>query len=310
MVLVYIILAAFIIYLILGAVYFCLAFVRFNIDEIGDIDSSINDFLDEYRPLIKEALTYMRSLGPQRVYTKSFDGLMLSAQYFDISSDKTIMLFHGYRSSAERDFSCAIKMYTEMGFNVLLVDERSHGKSEGKIITFGAKERRDVISWINYYINNINGKARIFISGMSMGAATVLLAAEYDLPENIKGIIADCGYTDPITIIKKVAKQSLHINATPLLPVINLYCRIFGGFSIYGVSTEKALKNTKLPILFIHGTGDMLVPFEMSEINFGCCASQKDILLVEGAGHGMSYLIDTPATEEKLSNFLKKYSKT
>lgn len=288
--------------------FFFIAFVRRKKDSSSDIDSKENDFLDKYRPVIKEGLNYIHSAPSRRVYCKSFDGLTLAARYFDMHSHNTVILFHGYRSSADRDFSCAVKLYCEQGYNVLLTDQRSHGKSEGRLITFGVKERYDAVSWARFYTENIDPEAKIILGGMSMGATTVLLAAGLDLPENVKGIIADCGFTSPTEIIKKVAKQGFHINASVFLPVMNLICIITGHFGIYGVSTEKALKNSKVPILFIHGKSDNFVPFEMSERNYKGMSGEKEILLVDGADHGMSYLVDTPSVEKHLCDFLKKIS--
>lgn len=295
--------------IILFSVYFFfMAFVRHKKDSSSDIDSKENDFLDKYRPVIKEGLNYINSHTSKWVYCKSFDGLTLAARYFDMHSHNTVILFHGYRSSADRDFSCAVKLYCEQGYNVLLTDQRSHGKSEGKLITFGVKERYDAVSWAEFFTKNIDPKANIILGGMSMGATTVLLAAGLGLPKNVKGIIADCGFTSPAEIIKKVARQSFHINASVFLPVMNLLCLITGHFGIYGVSTEKSLAASKLPVLFIHGKSDNFVPCEMSERNYKGAAGEKEILLVDGADHGMSYLIDTVNVEEHLRKFLNRIS--
>ena len=288
--------------------FFFVAFVRKKNETADDIDAKENDFLNEYRPVIKEGLRFITEQPQGWVYTKSFDGLRLAARYFDVGTHKTVILFHGYRSSANRDFSCAVKLYCNAGFNVLIADQRSHGKSEGRLITFGVKERYDVLSWVNYYMQNIDKNAEIVLGGMSMGATTVLLASGLTLPPNVKGIIADCGFTSPTAIIKKVARQTFHINAGFFLPVMDIMCRITGRFGIYGVSTEKALAKTKLPVLFIHGKSDNFVPCEMSRRGYKSAAGEKEILLVDGADHGMSYLIDTKTVEEHLLGFLKKIS--
>lgn len=303
-----IILFVIIIILFAAAYFFNLAFVRRNNPNTDDIDSKENDFLKEYRTVIKEGLDYIERHPKKWVYTLSFDGLKLAARFFDNNSHKAIILFHGYRSSATRDFSCAVKMYCELGYNILLVDERSHGQSEGKLITFGVKERKDVLTWVNYYLKYIDSDAEIFLGGMSMGATTVLLAAGLELPNNVKGIIADCGFTSPADIMNKVARQAFHFNAGFILPVMDIFCRIFGHFGIYGVSTLEALKKTRLPILFIHGKNDNFVPCEMSESAYRSAAGDKYILTVEGADHGMSYLLASKDVSEKITGFLKKYS--
>lgn len=290
-----------------SAVFFFIAFVRRDEPDIDNPDSEINGFLAPYREVIKEGLDYIAESPKSWVNTVSFDGLKLWARYFDNGSRRTIILFHGYRSSADRDFSCAVKMYCGAGFNVLLVDERSHGKSEGRLITFGVKESRDVASWVNYCLENTSAD-EIFLSGMSMGATTVLLASGKNLPDSVKGIIADCGFTSPAAIIKKVARQVFHVNASWFLPFMNLYCVVFGHFSICGVSTVKALEKNRIPVLFIHGNSDDFVPCEMSRIGYDSDAGNKELLLIDGAGHGMSYLLDTGRVSGTVLRFLEKYS--
>ncbi len=287
--------------------FFCLAFLRHDNPEIIDANSFENDFLDNYRPVVEKGIQYIKAFPKKEIYIKSFDGIKLYGEYFDNKSDRTMILFHGYRSVAYRDFSCAVKMYCDLGLNVLLVDQRSHFKSGGKLITFGVKEQKDVVSWIEYYLSNINANSKIFLGGMSMGATTVLLASGQELPQNVKGIVADCGFTSPVDIIKRVAHRNFKINASLVLPIMNLYCLLFGRFSIYNVSTVASLKKTKIPVLFIHGKDDKFVPPEMSDEGYKNTVSEKEILLVDNAGHGMSYLFDSELVFGKIKNFLEKY---
>lgn len=283
--------------------FFSIAFVRYDDKKIDDIDSKANSFLGDYKPTVREGINFIENCPYTQVYCRSFDNLRLAARYYDCNSQKTVILFHGYRSSAKRDFSCAVKLYYEDGCNVLLVDQRSHGKSEGRLITFGVKERRDVLSWVDYALEN-TATSEIYLSGMSMGATTVLLATGLPLPENVKGIIADCGFTSPVSIIKKVARQAFRINAGIFIPFMNLLCRAFGGFSLYGISTTEALADSKIPVLFIHGLNDNFVPCDMSRAAYEKAGCEKDILLIEGAGHGMSYLVDTARVKNAIEMFL------
>lgn len=285
--------------------FYRFAFVRFKKENTDDLSVAINRVLEPYMDVIKSGYDYIENSAYKWVNTKSFDGLNLAARYFPCGESKrTIILFHGYRSSAKRDFSCAVRMYNEMGLNVLLCDQRSHGKSEGKLITYGVKERRDVFSWIDFVLENYGNDTEIFLGGMSMGATTVLLSAGLGLPENVKGIVADCGFTSPYDIIKKVAKQSFNMPSWIFYPSFDLICRVAGGFSIYGVSTVDALRENRVPILFIHGKADDFVPCEMSQRGYEAAVCEKDILLVEGAGHGFSYLIDTEGVRRKLERFI------
>ena len=151
----------------------------------------------------------------------------------------------------------------------------------------------------------------IDVNGNYVGIGVYMTQDIYDnvivlLP--IEGSPAEAADLRTGDIIKKVARQAFHINASWFLPVMNLYCLIFGHFSIHGVSTVKALEKTRLPVLFIHGKSDDFVPFEMSSAGYASAGGEKELLLIDGAGHGMSYLLDTPRVSGAVKGFLKKYS--
>lgn len=283
--------------------FFLLGFVKQNLGDTDDLDAPVNIPLKDYKEIIAKGIEYVNTEPHKWVYTVSFDGLKLAARYYDNKSDTTVIMFHGYRSSAARDFSCAVKMYVERGYNVLLCDQRSHGRSEGKIISFGIKESRDVLTWVELATEHFGAK-KIILSGLSMGASTVLYACEHGLPDTVKAITADCGFTSPVDIINKVAKKNFKINAKPFLPFLNIFCLVFGGFSVYKTNTSKAIKNCDIPILFIHGKSDDFVPCEMTETAFKCANSKSKILLVEGAGHGLSFLVDTELVIKELFIFI------
>ena len=285
------------------AYFFCIAFVKQNLGDVNDVNSPINKPLEDYKDIIKEGIDYINNTPHKWVEIVSFDGLKLRARYYDNNQDKTIILVHGYRSSGARDFSCAVRMYSGFGFNVLLCDQRCNGRSEGRLLTFGVKESRDIVLWTEF-INNKYSPESIILGGISMGATTVLLSPMRGLPSNVKGIIADCSFTSPEEIILKVAKDSFKINAKLLLPLLNLGCKLFGNFSIYGVSTLDSVKKFDKPILFIHGKSDNFVPYQMSERCFKECNRNGKLLLVENAGHGTSYLLETKRVESELKSFL------
>lgn len=262
--------------------------------------------LAKYKDVFAKSLEYLDGLKSERVYTKSFDNLKLAASYYNNNSDTTILLFHGYRSDGRFDFACAVKFYIELGLNVLVVDQRANGESEGRLITFGIKERRDVVTWTRF-INQKYAPRNIFLSGVSMGATTVMMAANLGLPQNVKGIIADCGFTAAPDIIKKVARQAFKINASPILPILNVMCKLFGNFSLYETTTVKALKESKIPIFFIHGKKDGFVPCKMTEESHKAAAAEKYICLVEDADHGISFLVDTDNIQKQITEFVNAH---
>lgn len=262
--------------------------------------------LAKYKDVFAKSLEYLDGLKSERVYTKSFDNLKLAASYYNNNSDTTILLFHGYRSDGRFDFACAVKFYIELGLNVLVVDQRANGESEGRLITFGIKERRDVVTWTRF-INRKYAPRNIFLSGVSMGATTVMMAANLGLPQNVKGIIADCGFTAAPDIIKKVARQAFKINASPILPILNIMCKLFGNFSLYETTTVKALKESNIPIFFIHGKKDGFVPCKMTEESHKAAAAEKYICLVEDADHGISFLVDTDNIQKQITEFVNAH---
>ncbi len=302
-----IVLAALLLLLLaVGTALFFYTFVRNRRDGDCDLDSKVNKPLADYRDIISNGMCVLNDTPHCRVYTRSYDGLRLAASYYACgSSKKTIILFHGYRSAAQRDFACAIKMYHDMGLNVLLTDQRAHGESEGRIITFGIKERHDVLSWCEFVLKNYGADTELYLGGMSMGSSTVLMALGLELPQNIRAVVADCGYTSPSEIIDTVAREQLHIKTRLAVPFLNLFCRIYGGFSLYEASAPSALESAKTPVLFIHGTEDGFVPCDMTRQNFASAPDGKQMYLVEGANHGMSYLVDTVGVINAVEAFLK-----
>lgn len=251
---------------------------------------------------IQAAARYLEEHNAQDVYVQSYDGLQLRARWMPAENAVgTILLFHGYRSCALSDFSVIIPFYHGLGFNLLLADQRSHGKSEGKFITFGIREHKDVLTWIDYHNENF-GKQPIFLGGMSMGATTVLMAAGEELPDNVRGVSADCGFTNPEEIIGEVMCHA-HIPPFPLLNVAGLFTKVFAGFSLREYSTICAMETCRIPVLMLHGMEDHFVPCEMSQKAFEVCKSEKQLILVEGASHGASYLTDQPRCQSALENF-------
>ena len=261
----------------------------------------------EARQMISDAL----EIPYKEAVVTSYDGLRLFGKCYIASSDAPwLIMLHGYRSGAERDFCGGLKFGIDSGFNVLLVDQRAHGKSEGKCLTFGIKERYDCLTWINYVISRAGGSCKIALYGMSMGAATVLMAAGSELPKNVACIVADCGYTSPKAIIKKVIRE-MHYPVFPTYALVRLGGMLFGGFDIEEYSAVQAMEKCDIPVLFIHGDDDRFVPCDMGRENHRHCRAEgKKLLIVPNAGHGMSYMSDKRAYLGTVSEFLKSALET
>ncbi len=259
-----------------------------------------------YYETILDADRWLRDHKAKDVWIESKDGLQLHGHWIPAENPVgTVLLVHGYRSTKLVDFGVAFDYYHEKGLNLLLPDQRCHGKSEGRFITFGVKESGDMLAWIAYH-NRTCGSYPMLLSGMSMGASTVMYMADEKLPENVRGIIADCGYTSPKDILSSVFKATTHLPPAPTVWAAGLFTRLVAGFSLTEKSSERSLSHSHLPVLLIHRTADHFVPCEMTKRSYAACAEPKRLLLVEGAGHGVSFLKDHKRYIAYIEAFLKE----
>ena len=303
-----------ILYIALGLCVFSLAFSlayyftafyngkRFDITYNVLTGPDYDPYHDEMVSLIDAALT----IPYEEISITSYDGKRLFGRlYLRDPSAPFFIQFNGYRGNGIRDFSGGLQLALQKGGNVILTDQRSHGRSEGTTITFGIRERKDVLSWVNYVCKTYGNDVPIYLEGISMGAATVLMASDLPLPENVKGILADCPYSSPIDIIRKVSKDLLKLSYIPY-PFIILSAFLFGRFNILSSSAVEAVKHTKVPILIIHGTGDNFVPIEMSRRIRDANPDMVTLKEIEGAPHGLSYLKDRAQYKQSLDSFIDK----
>ena len=304
---VWIILAALLAVVLLGTVLFLIACRRGPVPDLTKPEVIAKWGRAEQTEEILAGVRLMQDA--ENIFLPSYDGLRLHGRLLQQPGAKgTILLFHGYRSSWVIDFSIVLPYYFSLGYNLLAVDERAHGESEGTYITFGVRERQDVATWAAYAAMHFGPKHPLILDGLSMGAATVLMASDLELPASVRGIIADCGFSSPYEIMKSVFRAHCRwLPAEPLLALTDVFTRLFAGFSLKGVSTLDAVAKTKLPILFIHGTGDTFVPCAMTQAAYDACAAPKQLVLVPDAGHGCSYLVDRPRVQSELQAFLSKY---
>jgi pimeloyl-ACP methyl ester carboxylesterase len=243
-----------------------------------------------------------KKMSFERFSITSFDGLKLCSRYYELSPTSPIeIMFHGYRGNAERDLCGGIQRAFAVGHSVLLIDQRSCGWSEGHVITFGVKEHQDCIRWVNFACEAFPGR-KLILTGISMGASTVLMASGKTLPDAVVGVIADCGFSSARAIICKTIKD-MHLPPKLVYPIIRLGGIIFGRFDTEATPAVEAVKNTTVPVIFLHGDNDAFVPCYMSEQNYAACGSEKRLVIVDGAGHGLAY----PADPERYIAELKSF---
>ena len=304
MILLYILISVVFLALVISFVCFYMTFYNRNCEKIRPEDELPPG--KEYEPYHSKLLSWMKdrkNIPFIEMSTKSFDGLTLKGKYYEIAKGAPVeLMFHGYKGSAERDLCGGIQRCFSLGRNVLIVDQRAHGQSEGNVITFGLKESRDVVYWVDYITKYFGEEQKIILCGISMGAATVMMAAGENLPENVIGILADCGYTSAKDIICSVIEKK-HLPSKILYPFVRLGGIVFGGFDPNKASPITALKKCTTPIIFIHGESDSFVPSYMSEQNYSATNSKKRIMTVKGACHGAAFLVDPDRYLETLKDF-------
>ena len=261
----------------------------------------------KYYDCIVASDAWLKAHNAKDVSIISKDGLTLHGFWIPVENPRgTILLAHGYRSTMLVDFGLAFAFYHALGMNILVPQQRAHGQSEGRYITFGVKESEDMQCWIDYH-NATYGMHQMILSGMSMGASTMLYLADQDLPSNVKCIIADCGFTSPKAILDIVFRSVVHLPSGPSLWVAELFARILAGFSLTQNDTLKVLKKARIPVLMIHGLEDDFVPSDMSQQGFEACNGEKELLLVDKAGHGTSFLVDKETYTKRVIAFLEKH---
>lgn len=260
-------------------------------------------FREEMRGWIEEA----RKLPYEKMEIRSHDGLTLRGRYYERTPGAPIEIqFHGYRSNSDRDLGGAIYRAFAVGRNALVVDQRGCGRSDGNVITFGVLEHRDCLLWVYAAIRRFGEDVSLHLTGISMGAATVLMAAGEPLPANVKSVLADCPYSSPRAIIQKVMRD-MRIPVPLLYPFVRLGARVFGHFRLEETSPVEAVKRATLPIILYHGEGDTFVPCDMSrEIYSACRSEKKKLITVPKAPHGMAYSQDKEQYLQTLKDFIEE----
>lgn len=279
---------------------------------------------EQYFPLMEERKGFVLAKPHSDVYMTSFDGLRLHATYFPAigvggqtecpdeaklqeehhaGAGKVVICFHGYTGEGLSNYMAMTDYFLKHGYAVLLPDARAHGQSEGEYIGFGCLDRQDALGWINWTIQECGEDVKIMLHGTSMGGATVLMASGLDLPDNVKGIVSDCGFTSPKEVFTHVLHSMYHLPSFPAIQGADLINRKLAGYGMDECNAKYEVRKACLPILFIHGDADTFVPCSMCHEIYDNCSSPKRILIVEGAAHAESYYKDMETYEKALDEF-------
>lgn len=263
---------------------------------------------DSLRETLNAAAEALLSIPAETVAIRSKEGYVLRARWYPAEGAlRTVILAHGWHSQWNRDFCSSAPHLHETGCNLLLIDQRCHGESGGDLISYGINERYDILSWLDWLEANHPGYP-VYLYGVSMGAATVLMATGLSIGERVRGVIADCGYSTPKEIVKITLEKGMGKLAGPTLAAVNLNCKLREGFTLGDYTPIEAMaQNTDVPCLFIHGDEDRFVPWRMSVENYYACRAPKELMIIHGAGHGVAYQTDTEAYRSKLAEFFAAY---
>ncbi len=281
-----------------------------KIEQIPFLRKAVSGFLPdrEFMGALKEGARALMGAGAKEVHYSAKDGLPLIGHWLPAKNPKRVIIaMHGWRSHWARDFGMIAPFWQRQGCSVLFAEQRGQGKSGGDCMGFGATERHDCLSWCEWVNRQNKEGLPIYLAGISMGAATVLMAAGLGLPENVHGIIADCGFTSPHEIWKHVAENNLHLRYHLRGYHADHLFQKKLKFAANTFSTIDAMHQNKIPTLLIHGQADHFVPLEMSLQNFDACAAPKHLLIVPKADHGMSYYLDPEGYQRIMVKFFMDY---
>ncbi|MCQ2483888.1 MAG: alpha/beta hydrolase [Clostridia bacterium] len=267
---------------------------------IGDKPGKPDERVEWFRSQNFEELNISGSRG------QNLRGYFLPA---DEPSDKYMICSHGYRNRGKGEFRFVGKFLHDQGINVIYIDHQASGDSDGKFISFGHYESADLMEWIDYTVDRFGADIQLALYGISMGSATVMLVSNNDeLPENLKFIIADCGYTSVNDEFSHTLK-TFGVPDKPILFVANQFSKILGEWDFDKVNPIDCVKEAKVPMLFIHGEADDFVPTFMGCRLYNACSAEKDYLCVPNAAHAQSYQTNSELYEGKLKEFFTKYFK-
>ena len=257
---------------------------------------------------IREGEAYLDSLCGEKVRMIADDGTPLYGEFYPSrhpKGGKALLAIHGHKSDGRTNFGVFAEFFYKMGYSLLIPDNRAHGKSGGKFIGFGWLDHKDCLSWMQFLRDKLGTTCKIVLHGVSMGAATVLMAAG-ERPENLAGVIADRGFTSAWEEFKHVLNHYYHLPAFPFLPISSLFSKLRAGYSFGQCSALEQLKKAGSPILFIHGGRDEFVPTWMSRQMYEEYAGPKQLYIAPQADHATSYFQHTEEYEQAVRRFLEQ----
>lgn len=271
--------------------------------------TKVNHPRHKFEKEYEEGKEWCAQQGMEECYIRSREGLLLHASYLPADNAKRfVLLSHGYKGSGFGDFAYMAQFLHKHHCNLLFIDQRCCGQSEGEYITFGAKEQYDVQRWAFYISRQNKQKLPIYLYGESMGAASVLMASGHRLPREVRGLISDCGFRSMKGQVQDMAANWFHLHWVGLLLFrLNLFCALFAGFRMKEADTAEALKKNRRPVLFFHGAKDTYVDPGNTIYNYSLCRAPKELVVMSEARHLCSAYEEPEVYKAKVLEFFEKY---
>lgn len=282
---------------------------KFVMIKLVDLRKETRILIKDFEEEKNKIKNWLKSTPVFGIKTKSFDKTTLFSEYFlKENSDKWVIVVHGYGYNGRLMYYAGRKFY-ENGYNVLIPDLRGHGLSGANYIGMGWHDRLDIKIWINQILKR-NKNAKIVLYGVSMGGSTVLMTSGENIPKNVKCIVSDCAFTSAYEVFKHQLKKIHKLPSFPLLDIMGIICKYKNKYSIKEASALKQVKKSKVPIFFIHGSEDDFVPTSMVFDLYKNTPSEKDLMIIKGAGHGVSEMLEKDMYWKRIFDFIGKYINT
>lgn len=268
---------------------------------------------ERYQDSIEDGIAQLLERKHEWVEIDSDDGLKLRGIYFPCGdtdggrSGKAALCVHGYSSTGLIDYALIAHYYLKMGMDVLIIDNRAHGRSEGRYVGFGYMDRFDIKRWIKFLIGREGEDCQILLHGISMGGTAVLMASGTPLPRQVKLIVSDCAFSSAYAELSSVIQKRFHLPPAALMPALNLLTRIFAGYWLSDCNACKEVRKSRTPTLFMHGSRDSFVPLPMAYELFEACAAPKEIFIINGSSHAEDYYKDPASYEREIQKMTEIY---
>ena len=285
--------------------YFCEKFLKRNEDPFKDDELADENYTKGYGREYEAGVRWNEQAPFEEMTLTARDGAKLIGGFLPAEGEakRAVLISHGWHSTWQKDFAGIVQYYHEHGAHVLAIEQRGQRRSGGAYITMGVLESGDVAEWAALLAERVGSDIPIYLHGISMGATTVLMAHGETLPANVKGIIADCGFTSPWDISRACLKNWFNLPRYPFMSAIRAMTRLLAGYDMKGKSTLEILRTARIPTLFIHGTKDDFVPPHMTIHNYQVCSAPKRLCLVDDASHAFSWYFDNEKYISALESF-------